>query len=190
MDTQIISDRLTRSFFTYPDDYQDDDSIDGKELWRHKSQNTYAENAITMLLTRENYKKWHEQIYSFQLNISKTCVVWENPTEQILNYLDEYRSLILNPENYYINNVSDLPNIEAIIYEILPNARHFTTILSKRDLETREKIYNIEMKMFETFKSKNFRFSVNYIHKPDELAAIIKNKNVLFHKRSIYASNR
>lgn len=142
-----------------------------------------------MLLARESYKKWHDQIYSSLLDVSKTYVAWENPTEQSLNYLDEDRSLILNPENFYIKYVSELPNIEAIVYEILPDARHFTTILSKRDLEIREKIYLIEMKMFETFKNENLRFSVNYIYKPDELAAIIKNKNVIFHKRSIYASN-
>ncbi len=110
--------------------------------------------------------------------------------DKILNYLEGDRHLVISPENFYITKVSDLPNIEAIVYEILPDTKHFTTILSKRDVETREKIYNIEMKMFETFKSESFKFSVNHINKPYELDSIIKNKNVLFHKRSIYASSR
>ena len=190
MDTQIISDKLTKSFSSYPDEYQKDDSIDGKEMLSYRFQNNYAENAIKMLLARESYKKWHDQIYNFLLDISKTYVEWENPLEKILNYLEEDRSLIVNPKNFYIKQVSELPNIEAIVYEILPDARHFMTILSKRDLETREKIYYIEMKMFETFKNESFKFSVSYTHKPYELDSIIKNKNVLFHKRSIYASSR
>lgn len=190
MDTQIIVDKFIKSFFAYPDEYQKDDCIDGRELWSFGFQNKYAENAITVVLAKENYIKWYGQNYRALLDVSKAYGVWVDSTDTILNYLEEDRSLILNLENFYIKNVSELRNIEAIVYEILPDARHFTTILSKRDLETREKIYVIEMKIFETFKNEKFSFSVNYIHKPDELTAIIKNKNVLFQKRSIYASNR
>ncbi len=189
MNILITNDQLTKSFSTYPDEYQEEYTIDGKEL-SFKLQKKNAENAIKMLLVGESYKRQHDQIYSTILDISQTYVVWENLVDKILNYLEGDRHLVISPENFYITKVSDLPNIEAIVYEILPDTKHFTTILSKRDIETREKIYNIEMKMFETFKSESFKFSVNHINKPYELDSIIKNKNVLFHKRSIYASSR
>lgn len=190
MNTLITSDKLTQLFSTYPNEYQEDDTIDGKELWSFKFQKKYYENAIKMLIAGESYKKWHDKIYSTILDIQQTYVVWENLLDKISNYLVEDRHLIISPENFYITKVCDLPNIEAIAYEILTEAKHFMTILSKRDVETREKIYNIEMEMFATFKNDSFKFSVNYIHNPNELDSIIKNKNVLFHKRLIYASNR
>jgi len=95
-----------------------------------------------------------------------------------------------SPENFYVNNICELPNIEAIVSEIFSSEKHFMTILSNRDIATREKIYLVELKMFELFSKENFRFSVNYIHKPGELDSLIKNKTVLFHKRPIYATSR
>ncbi len=79
MDTQIISDNLTKSFSSYPDEYQEDDSINGKEIWCYNFQNKYAENAITMLIPGELFKEWYDQINCILMDISKTCVIRENP---------------------------------------------------------------------------------------------------------------
>lgn len=161
-----------------------DDIIHEKGLLYYRIQKKHLDHTIKMLIEYENYKKLYDKpIWENPQNY----VIWENFSEKLSKYLEVEKNLIITPENFYLQSICNLPNVEAIICEILPDAKHFITILSKRDLETREKIYNIEMEMFDSYKDKQFRFSVNYIHKQHELNLLIKNKKVLFHKRSIYA---
>ncbi len=147
------------------------------------------ENSICMLVDNVRAKRWHNKIYSDFFYDSKSYVTWENYEEIIFEHLKIDKFLPATPENFYVNNICKLPNIEAIVYGVLPTEKHFITILSKRDLMTREKIYLVELKMFDIFKNENFRFSVDYIHNSEELASLIKGKSVLFHKHSIYGTN-
>lgn len=176
MDTEILIDKLINPQSPYAYEYKENDAINEKSGGNWWDQIKFPDN-----FTKEPIDL-------------KLIMLWLEQREYILgetfNFFQTEKELGSNSKFFYTQKVIGLPNIEAIVYEILSNSQHFMTILSKRDLETREKIYNIEMKMFDTFKNENFKFSVNYINKPDELYSMIKNKNVLFHKNPIYAEHK
>lgn len=109
-----------------------------------------------------------------------------NEMKELLPSLLLHKVDTLSPENFYLQKVSKLPNIEAITYEDLSHIKYFTTILSKRDIDIREHIYDIEMEMFTLYPDSQFNFSVTYLRKPNSLGVLIRNKRVLFHKDSIY----
>ncbi|RLC14968.1 MAG: hypothetical protein DRI57_13620 [Deltaproteobacteria bacterium] len=94
------------------------------------------------------------------------------------------------PENCYVRNVCGLPNIEAVICKNVSGFRHISTILNKRDVETSERIYEIEMKVSELYPDEQFYFTVDWIHEDDDLSLIIRDNEVLFRKGPIYAEQR
>ena len=100
---------------------------------------------------------------------------------------DTWKPQVLSPEKYYAYEVSKLPNIEAIVFYESENIKRFTTILSKRDIEVREKIYDIELKMIEIYLDFNIYFVIDYITKSTDLNSLITNKRVLYHKPMVHA---
>lgn len=104
-----------------------------------------------------------------------------------LRYVEGSKNLSVSPENYYTYKVSKFNNIEAIVFNELDNVKCFKAILSKRDLEVRDKIYDIELEMFEQYPDQKYYFIVDYITKSNELDSLVKNKKVLYLKPSIHA---
>lgn len=94
------------------------------------------------------------------------------------------------PLSYYLSKISKLPNIEAIIYERKGDFYFFETILSKRDIETNHKIYDIEMEMFINFDCNTFEFAVTSLDDDLEIDSLIANRNVIFLKDIIYAQSK
>lgn len=84
--------------------------------------------------------------------------------EWIKRKLYFYISSKTDPKHFYFYNVSKLKNVKDIIHE-KRNVDYFTTTLTKRDVKTREKIYEIESKMYNKFKKKNFRFYIKWENK-------------------------
>jgi hypothetical protein len=72
----------------------------------------------------------------------------------------------------------------------MPGFRHISTILSKRDVETSERIYEIEMRVSELYPDEQFCFTVDWIHEESDLSLIIRDNKVLFRKGSIYVGQR
>ena len=60
----------------------------------------------------------------------------------------------------YVDSVSHLPNVKAVALRQTNDTRHFITILDKRNIETREKIYEVEMSIFDRYLNEQFDFSV------------------------------
>jgi len=96
------------------------------------------------------------------------------------------KSLRTSAQDFYHEHIRHLPGVEAILCETLSDITHFLTILSARDVETREKIYRVEMDMFDGYKNTQLTFSVSYLHNPEDLYMFIKNRNVLFLKQAVY----
>lgn len=96
------------------------------------------------------------------------------------------KSLRTSAQEFYREHIRHLPGVEAILCETLSDITHFMTILSTRDVETREKIYSVEMQMFDVYTNDQLTFSVSYLHHPENLYMFIKNKNVLFLKQTVY----
>ncbi len=100
---------------------------------------------------------------------------------------DTWKPLVLSPEKYYTYKVSKLQDIEAIVFYESENIKRFTTILSKRNIEVRDRIYDIELEMFEKYLDLNFYFVVDNITKPTDLNSLITGKRVLYHKPIVHA---
>jgi len=90
--------------------------------------------------------------------------------------------LVVSPENTYLNGIYLLPSVKAVVLESTHDVKHFITVLDKRDLETREKIYEVEMRMFDLYPDEQFDFSVYCIDKKEEIDLMLKNKEILFYK--------
>jgi len=90
--------------------------------------------------------------------------------------------LIVSPENTYLNGIYHLPSVKAIVLESTHDVKHFITVLDKRDLETREKIYEVEMRMFDQHPDEQFDFSIYCIDKKKEIDLVLKNKEILYYK--------
>jgi len=87
------------------------------------------------------------------------------------------------PEYTYTESIHILPGVKAIVCEHISDVKHLITILNKRNLETREKIYRVEMKMFDLYPNMQFQFSVYCFSDQEELDISIKNKNILYFER-------
>lgn len=83
-------------------------------------------------------------------------------------------------EYTYLELIHGLPSVKAIVCEPISNIKHFITILNKRDIETREEIYRVEMKMFDMYPNKQFQFSIYHFQIQKDLDTFIKNKNILY----------
>ncbi len=83
-------------------------------------------------------------------------------------------------EYTYLELIHGLLSVKAIVCESISNIKHFITILNKRDVETREKIYRVEMKMFDMYPNKQFQFSIYHFQIQKDLDTFIKNKNILY----------
>jgi len=99
----------------------------------------------------------------------------------------QYEKYNISPETYYVREISNLSNVEAITTGSFNNYKHFKTILNKRDVEIREKIYKVELEMHEIFENETFVFSIDHLENSQELNTFIKDKSVLFYKQFIYA---
>jgi len=90
--------------------------------------------------------------------------------------------LVVSPENTYLNEIYHLPSVKAVVLESTHDVKHFITVLDKRDLETREKIYEVEMRMFDHYPDEQFDFSIYCIDKKKEIDLALKNKEILYYK--------
>lgn len=88
----------------------------------------------------------------------------------------------ISPNHFYNSNIYKLQSVKAIVCEVVNNVTYLKTILSKRDVETREKIYEVEMRMFDRFKDVHFEFSTDYFRTPQELSMLLVNKTILFYE--------
>ena len=87
------------------------------------------------------------------------------------------------PEYTYTESIHILPSVKAIVCEPISDVKHLISILNKRNLKTREKIYSVEMKMFGLYPNMQFQFSVYCLPDQEELDNFIKNKNILYFER-------
>lgn len=83
-------------------------------------------------------------------------------------------------EYTYLELIHGLPSVKAIVCESISNIKHFITVLNKRDIETREEIYKVEMKMFDMYPNKQFQFSIYHFQNQKDLDIFIRNKNILY----------
>ena len=90
--------------------------------------------------------------------------------------------LVVSPENTYLNQIYHLPSVKTVVLESTHDVKHFITVLDKRDLETREKIYEVEMRMFDQYPEEQFDFSIYCIDKKKEIDLVLKNKEILYYK--------
>lgn len=131
----------------------------------------------------------------------KECDVWANVICQDTSetvYLTENESdvitignvvvlggeglLVVSPEHTYLKEIYHLPNVKAVVLESTHDVKHFITVLDKRDLETREKIYEVEMRMFDQYPGEQFDFSIYCIDKKKDVDPVLKNKEILYYK--------
>jgi hypothetical protein len=149
--------------------------------------NRYARVYYTLATFECNVKTdWIEAIDQYQGYFNQ---IYKNT---IADYVDEYQPEIymvsigvdepsFKPEDLYTQNIHTLQDVKAIIYEILNDSQNFTTVLSKRNVETREQIYKTELQMFENFPRLNLRFSVRCITNESDIDSYIKNKKLLYY---------
>lgn len=97
-------------------------------------------------------------------------------------FLEGQPSRSLSPAEFYCQQICRLPGVEAILQEYQPDVTHFITILAHRDLETREKIYAVEMEMFAAYPHLALTFSVSYLPTPHDVSMFLKHRHVLFQK--------
>ena len=150
--------------------------------------NRYARFYYTLATFECNVKTdWTRAIEQYQGYFNQ---IYENT---IAGYVDEYQPEIhtvpigvdepsFTPKDLYTQNIHTLQDVKVIIYEILNDSQNFTTVLSKRNVETREQIYKTELQMFENFPLLNFQFSVRCITNENDIDSYIKNKELLYYK--------
>lgn len=90
--------------------------------------------------------------------------------------------LAVSPENTYLNAIYHLPNVKAVVLESTHGVKHFITVLDKRDIETRGKIYDVEIRMFDQYPDEQFDFSIYCIDKKKEIDMVLKDKEILYYK--------
>ncbi len=119
-------------------------------------------------------------------DISETVYLIENESYTIplgnVVVLGGEGHLVVSPENTYLNEIYHLPSVKAVVLESTHDVKHFITVLDKRDLETREKIYDVEMRVFDHYPDEQFDFSIYCIDKKKEIDLVLKNKEILYYK--------
>lgn len=88
----------------------------------------------------------------------------------------------LSAVQFYIQKVKNLPNVRAILSEALPDSKHLLTVLNVRNLDTRERIYEIEMQMYDNYPNGKYTFSIKHIQDSHELHLFLKDKTALLVK--------
>lgn len=86
-------------------------------------------------------------------------------------------------EYTYLELIHGLRSVKAIVCESISDIKHFITILDKRDIETREEIYKVEMKLFDLYPNKQIQFSIYSFQNQKDLDIFIKNKKLLYFER-------
>ena len=119
-------------------------------------------------------------------DISETVYLTENESD-IITLSDVVvwggeGHLAVSPENTYLNEIYPLPNVKAVVLESTHDVKHFITVLYKRDIETREKIYDVEMRMFDQYPDEQFDFSIYCIDNKKEIDLVLKDKEILYYK--------
>ncbi|MBU3980991.1 MAG: hypothetical protein KKG97_06715 [Proteobacteria bacterium] len=137
----------------------------------------HCENVIWLNEVWDNYYK---VVYPTEIESAETFVEVTGSSVELLGYTEELLDLT---EYTYLEIIHGLPSVKAIVCESTPDVKHFITILDKRDIETREKIYRVEMRMFDLYPNKQFQFSVYHFHSQKDIDIFIKNKNILFFER-------
>ena len=131
-------------------------------------------------------KECEEWINVIWKDISETVYLTENESYIIplgnVVVLGGAGNLVVSPENTYFNEIYHLPSVKAIVLESTRDVKHFITVLDKRDLETREKIYEVEMRMFDHYPDEQFDFSIYCIDKKKEIDLVLKDKEILYYK--------
>lgn len=137
----------------------------------------HCENVIWLNEVWDNYYK---VVYPTEIESTVTLVETTGSSAELLGYTEELLDLT---EYTYLEIIHGLPSVKAIVCESISDVKHFITILDKRDIETREKIYRVEMRMFDLYPNKQFQFSVYHFHSQEDIDIFIKNKNILFFER-------
>ena len=128
-------------------------------------------------------EKWATVIYK---DTSETVYLTENESDIItlgnVVVIGSEGHLVVSSENTYLNQIYHLPSVKAVVLESTRDVKHFITVLDKRDLETREKIYEVEMRMFDHYTDEQFDFSIYCVDKKEEIDLVLKNKEILYYK--------
>lgn len=116
----------------------------------------------------------------------ETVYLTENESDIITSgnvvVLEGEGHLVVSPENTYLNAIYHLPNVKAVVLESTHYVKHFITVLDKRDIEIREKIYDVEMRMFDQYPDEQFDFSIYCIDNKKEIDLVLKDKEILYYK--------
>ncbi|SLM28866.1 hypothetical protein MTBBW1_1610028 [Desulfamplus magnetovallimortis] len=170
---------------------------DGSAILKEDPLSFMDENTITLgkrtttpyfdlnkFIYSQRNRKIKESIYDLELD----TVTSDSSSEfsEIQQILEESED-ISRPEIYYLKCVRDLPCVEAVFYQTMPELKCISTVLTTRDLDVTERIYDIEIRVSEKYTGEQFYFRVDWLHDNVDLNSIIKDKRVLFHKRSIDA---
>jgi len=113
-------------------------------------------------------------------NSASSCMLFKL---EVINKTENNEELI-TPENFYVQKIYLLANVRAIVCEEFNDVLHFITILDSRNLETREAIYEVELKMFDLFENQRFSFLTVYFKNLKEFNALVQGK----HKKILYYS--
>lgn len=133
-----------------------------------------------ILWLKELWGNYYKRIYSTEAINTETCFEATGFSLELLEYTEP--SLDDVTEYTYLHFIYRLPSVKAIVCESTPDVTNFITILDKRDLKTREKIYRAEMRMFDLYPNKPFEFSVYHFHNQKDINIFIKNKKILFYE--------
>lgn len=165
--------------------------IDSGDVLNIKANyNRYAKVYYTLATLECSVKnEWivaleHDQGYFYQTYLIEsentiTGYAIENQPE-IYTSIDVDETSV-KAEDFYTQNVHNLPDVKAIVKEKLNDSQYFTTVLSKRNIETREQIYKIELQVFKNFPREYFRFSVRCIANKSDIGYYIINKKLLYY---------
>jgi len=154
--------------------------------------NRYAKVYYTLATLECNVKKeWTETLKQYQgyfdqknlFEYENTISEYSNENQPEVNIVSILADeTIMKAEDFYTQKVHTFPDVKAVIYERLNNSQHFTTVLNRRNIKTREQIYKIELKMFENYSSEDFQFFVRSIPFKNDIDSYIKNKKLLYYK--------
>jgi len=119
-------------------------------------------------------------------DISETVYLTENESDIItlgnVVVLGGEGHLTVSPENTYLNEIYHLPSVKVVVLESNHDVKHLITVIDKRDIETREKIYDVEMRMFDQYPDEQFDFSIYCIDNKKEIDLVLKDKEILYYK--------
>lgn len=103
------------------------------------------------------------------------------PWMKLLMEIDHPIGMEITLNDYYVERIKNLENVIAVAVENENKYTHFTTVMIKKNLEERSKIYKVEKEMFDRF-NENFTFSIQQIQDKKYLNEFLKNKVILFQK--------